>query len=338
MNKLDVTIGLTCIGAASWSSVIRHLRESRSVRLRIIGMDIHDRHAGRELVDRFHLVPGGDSQDYVEKVLEVCAREKIRILIPGADEEVFAISRSQDLFQEKGIICTVPPRDKLHLFSNKFEMYDFLHKGGVDLPWFFPVRDGSDVNAVAERMRANEDRFIIKMCQGRGGRGVFLVNRALSRPRGVTGVHRLMEVDPATMAGIVGEYPEKTFMAMEYLEGDFFSVDALCSQGEPIYLVPRERVNPRGIPWLGSKIVRREGLLQVSEKMCRLLDLHYLFDFDMAEVGTRVYPMEVNPRPSGSVCATIGAGDQPLGRSDPFVPFSSDEEARSIWLLSIPSG
>jgi carbamoyl-phosphate synthase large subunit len=305
---MDVTIGLTCVGAPAWSCVIQQLRNSPFMKLRIIGMDMHENHAGQEWVDRFYLVPAGNSEGYAEKVLGICVKEKIEILIPGADEEVFAISERQDLFEERKIICTVPPRNKLDLFSNKFAMYDFLRKNGIDVPWFFLIRDASDIRMVADSMQSNEDRFVMKRCQARGGRGVFLVNRAINSPRDITGLHKLLEIDLATMASIVGEYPGKSFMAMEYLEGTFFSVDALCERGDPIYLIPRERVNPRGIPWLGSKIVNNERLLDVCKRMCRLLSLHYLFDFDMAEVRNRIYPMEVNPRPSGSVCATIGAG------------------------------
>jgi hypothetical protein len=51
------------------------------------------------------------------------------------------------------------------------------------------------------------------------------------------------------MAGIVEGVKDKMFLAMEYLEGDYYDVDVLSDSGTPVYSVQRKRFNPNGIPW-----------------------------------------------------------------------------------------
>jgi biotin carboxylase len=187
-------------------------------------------------------------------------------------------------------------------------MYDFLSENGVTVPSYMRVRTANDLENACRKIPLHDGEFIVKISASRGGRGVFLVSMSQPETRSFFERDEIKTISLTDMAGIVEGAKDKMFLAMEYLEGDYYDVDVLSDSGTPVYSIQRKRFNPNGIPWQGSEITNNKKMNDISTKICNLLNLHYLYDFDMFVKDEVVYPIEINPRNSGSVCATISAG------------------------------
>ena len=307
-KKPIINVGFTCIGFPMWSLAIDALKSIEGVNVRIVGMDVKNDVPARNKLDSFITIPSGNSENYCDVLLDICKKEKVRILIPGADEENFALAERNYEFQSNGITCTVPAGNNLKLLSDKAAMYDFLSENGVTVPSYMRVRTANDLENACRKIPLHDGKFIVKISVSRGGRGVFLVSMSQPETRGFFERDEIKTISLTDMAGIVEGAKDKMFLAMEYLEGDYYDVDVLSDSGTPVYSIQRKRFNPNGIPWQGSEITNNKKMNDISTKICNLLNLHYLYDFDMFVKDEVVYPIEINPRNSGSVCATISAG------------------------------
>ena len=88
-----------------------------------------------------------------------------------------------------------------------------------------------------------------------------------------------------------------------------FDIDVLARKGKVIHAIPRERVNPAGVPFEGNIIRKNEKLIHIAEKITKELNLSYLFDIDvMTNKNGEFIICEINPRPSGSLAALSIAG------------------------------
>ena len=308
MKGETIKIGVTCIGFPMWNLAIEAFKATEGVDVQIVGMDVKSVVPAKKYLDSYITIPPGNFEDYADTLLNICKSEDIKVLIAGADEEVFALTEKKDEFISNGVICIVPKKDKVDLFYDKLAMYDFLSENGVTVPSYMGVRTLNDLEHACRKIPLHDGKFIVKLSRSRGGRGIFLVSMSQSEARPFFEREEIETVSLTDMAEIVESTKDNMFMAMEYLEGDYYDVDVLSDNGVPVYLIQRKRVNPKGIPWQGSEITDNKKMADISTKICNLLDLHYLYDFDMFEKDRIVYPLEINPRASGSACASIKAG------------------------------
>jgi carbamoyl-phosphate synthase large subunit len=308
MKEETIKIGITCIGFPMWNLAIEAFKATEGVDVQIVGMDVKNDVPARKYLDSYITIPPGNSEDYTDTLFNICKNENIKVLIAGADEEVIALTEKKDEFISIGVICIVPKKDKVDLFYDKLAMYDFLSENGVTVPSYMGVRTLNDLEHACRKIPLHGGKFIVKLSRSRGGRGIFLVSLSAHETGTFFDRNEMAMISLTDMAEIVESTKDSMFMAMEYLEGDYYDVDVLSDNGVPVYLIQRKRVNPKGIPWQGSEITDNKKMADISANICNLLSLHYLYDFDMFEKDGIVYPLEINPRLSGSTCATFSAG------------------------------
>jgi predicted ATP-grasp superfamily ATP-dependent carboligase len=102
-----------------------------------------------------------------------------------------------------------------------------------------------------------------------------------------------------------------TNLAMEYLPGPAYDVDVLAKNAHPLCVVPRRRTwKNRLSPFSEGCIVEdNKELVQFVENIIRVLKLNYVYDFDCGTTdGGKPAIYEINPRLSGAIAASAGAG------------------------------
>ncbi len=92
MTNKTITVGFACIGFPMWFLAIDALKSIEGVNVRIVGMDVINDVPARNNLDSFITFASGNSEDYPDVLPDICKKEKIRILIAGADEENFALA------------------------------------------------------------------------------------------------------------------------------------------------------------------------------------------------------------------------------------------------------
>ena len=67
---------ITAVGGDIAQSIIECLKDYKN-NLFLIGCDIHKKHGGSQLVDKFFIVPSADSKNYLNKITDLIKTEKI---------------------------------------------------------------------------------------------------------------------------------------------------------------------------------------------------------------------------------------------------------------------
>lgn len=310
MAKDLITVVMTCVGSTAAVEIIQALNRHSSLPIRVVGLDMDENAVGQYYADAFYPVPSGKDASYGDRLLEICRKEDVKVVIPGADEEAYSLALSIERFRDAGVVCTVPRQELVQPMSDKGALYQWLGQRGVPLPKYFQVNSPQELREAASALSYPKKPFIIKPSSSRGGRGVWLIHPEGSSLTSLLGRTHLDTITLDSFLQVV-ERAEKipSLLAMEYLPGDAYDVDVLAREGQVFYMVPRRRFNPSGIPFMGCMLEKHEGVLKLASDIQEALALTYLFDFDiaLAEDG-RPCLMEVNPRLSAGIVGTLAAG------------------------------
>lgn len=300
MNNINLL--LTCIGGYFGLCNIRALRESDKPKIRIVGVDADPNATARFFVDSFYTVPMGNDGAYIHEILKICKKEKIDIILPGADEEVYAISQKKTEFSEKGIICAVDEFNNLKLIRDRWRLYKTLEKNNLAVPDFKLISNNGELKMAADFFNYPTKKFvIIPRISKRASRGVWIVGND----------ENSVNLDKVTEYIKEDGKNELSLLASEYLPGEAYDIDVIAKAGTPLCILPRRRVYRNRLSGVseGHYIENNKKIIDYSSDIIRTLKLDGPFDFDFGsfeDSEPAVY--EINPRMSGSVAAGLGAG------------------------------
>jgi carbamoyl-phosphate synthase large subunit len=279
----SLTVLVTGVGSTTGLSVIKALRKQQSFAVRVIGTDINagDTIAGSEFCDAFVQVPRASDDDYVPTLLDICRRERVGALIPIVDPEVLAVAERRDEFGREGTRAIVASAEAVRVCNDKYETYKAFRDLGVPTP------------ATWLPGQIDDDRVpfpvIVKPADGVSSVGVARVDDAA----------QLRAALAATRRPVI----------QEYLSGAEFTIDVVSDRtGEPLAVVPRERIETRsGISYKG-RTVRDEAMISGAAAIARGLKLEGPCNVQCrVPDGTPVF-FEINPRFSGTLPLTVAAG------------------------------
>lgn len=244
----------------------------------------------------------GDDARYTQDLLEKVIDLNIRMIIPGSDEEVFALMGQEERFKQAGCILAVPPVEMLQHFRSKSSMFDHLHSLGVDVPFYRIFRTQEEFAQLLDEIKYGDKPFIIKPNASRGGRGIVVLAERLVNDR-----DGLPQYDRALCEQMIDGKTE--WMLMEFLRGEIFDTDVLSFANGERYIGSRKRMLNIAKPYYGNFFLTPKALLALSHKIHEVLPTRFLVDYDilMTKDGKAVL-LEVNPRPSGSTAAYLPFG------------------------------
>jgi len=118
MKKYNVLV--TGVGAIIGYGIINSLRKS-NLNLNIIGTDIFDDAYGRNLVDKFYVNVLASSPNYIEHINSIISKEKIDLILPGIEQDLYALYPFKDKINAKIVlnneICINISKDKLLTYN-----------------------------------------------------------------------------------------------------------------------------------------------------------------------------------------------------------------------------
>ncbi len=99
------TILITGVGDTVGQALVKAARQS-SLLLRIIGTDADAGAVGLPWVDRSGILPHcAQVEAYLEAMAELCAAEKVQLILPGSEKELVVLARAAErLRQETGAL------------------------------------------------------------------------------------------------------------------------------------------------------------------------------------------------------------------------------------------
>lgn len=306
-----VTVLLTGCGAPGAPSIIKCLRKNGEREIRIISVDMNENAASRTLVDAFYTVPPAEDPGFVDRILEICRREKVEAVLPIVTRELEVFSAAVERFEAEGIKVGVMEPEPLHIANNKGLLLSAMREAGLPTPEFRVVHTADKAETAIKKLGYPERAVVVKPTFGNGSRGTRILDPNVSRyDLFFTQKPNSTHISLSGLMEILREretIPE--MMVMEYLPGTEYTVDLLADRGQVLKGVCRRGTLVVSSIMMNSVIEQNEAALTLCAQAVKLLKFDGSVGFDLkADAAGRPLVMEVNPRLTAGVVACAVAG------------------------------
>jgi carbamoyl-phosphate synthase large subunit len=121
-------------------ALIRHFRdtlERLGVQGNLIGLDVSTDAPAFHIVDRAYTVCRIDDPAYIGYVIEICRREKARLLFPLIDTDLKKLADNRKRFADEGTAAVVSDPSVIEMSYDKRKTFEFFLSQGIPTPALF---------------------------------------------------------------------------------------------------------------------------------------------------------------------------------------------------------
>lgn len=213
--------------------------------LRVLAADLRpDLSSACLAADSSFTVPACVTPGYVDALLEICAREKVGLLVPTIDPELLPLSEAADRFAKIGTKVVISDATAVRIARDKLATAKALASAGLPTPRSLLLRDY--LAAPSEL----QGELIAKPISGSSSVG-------LVRPRTV-----------ADLAGL----PTDGYVVQEYWSGLEYTVNVFFDPaGRLVSAVPHLRMSVRSGEVSQGRTVRQPDLLAAADRLAGAL-------------------------------------------------------------------
>lgn len=302
---------MTGAGSPGGPGIIQALKKNTKINLYI--SDANPNASGRYMSNDcpFYQIPMANNKEFIPKLLDLCEKKKIYILLPLVTKELFELSIHKKKFLEKGIKVIVSDEDALFLANNKCLLYKHLKKNKVDVPKFFIANNKDQLKESVFKLNYGKVPVVIKPCIGNGSRGVRILDGSADRfdflfNQKPTSIFSTLE----EVISIIGENEIPPIVVSEYLPGTELTIDTIVQDGNLLDILIRTRASiNNGISTSGNFINDKEAINYINKIVSIIPGLKGPIGFQIKRsIAGKYLLLETNPRLQGTSVAALGLG------------------------------
>ena len=248
--------------------------------LKIYGADMAGTAPALAYCDYTRCVVSMKDPEYIKKLLDICVSDHIDLIIPTIDTDLLVLSENKEKFERIGTRVMISAPDKIRICRDKNNTSQFFVDCGLLAP--MPVNDWKEY-------KSGFPAFI-KPKDGSSSINAFKVEN---------------EEELEVYAGQVEDY-----IVQPFVSGKEYTIDIFCDwAGNPISIVPRERLQVRAGEVLKTQICMDSTMIEeaktlcVAFKPCGPMTVQLIRDAE----GIDWY-IEINPRFGGGAPLSMKAG------------------------------
>ena len=248
--------------------------------LKIYGADMAGTAPALAYCDFIRKVVAMKDPGYIDDLLSICGNDHIDLLIPTIDTDLLILSENKEKFEAIGTKVMISDPDKIRICRDKNKTSQYFVDCGLHAP--MPINDWKEY----------KDGFpaFIKPKDGSSSINAFKVEN---------------EKELEVYARQVEDY-----IVQPFVSGHEYTIDIFCNwNGEPISIVPRERLQVRAGEVLKTRIdldpimIEESKMLCAAFKPCGPMTVQLIRD----AAGTDWF-IEINPRFGGGAPLSMKAG------------------------------
>lgn len=215
---------------------------------------------------------------YIDRVLEICAKEQIAGVLSLIDPEILLLSRNRQRFSERGITVIAPREDAVALCFDKRRMYRFCVENQIPT---IPTYD--TLQAFEAAYEAGEIDFPVFIKPATGSASVNIQRIA----------------DLATLKTQLTNQPDMIIQA--FMDGPEYGVDVYCDlkTGELIEFFVKEKLLMRSGETDKARSIAPDLVRELLTDFIAKTDFRGPIDIDLFYHQGRWLISEVNPRFGG---------------------------------------
>lgn len=248
--------------------------------LKIYGADMAGTAPALAYCDFTRRVVAMKDPGYIQNLLDICAADHIDLLIPTIDTDLLILSENKEKFEAIGTRVMISAQDKILICRDKNNTSQFFVDCGLHAP--MPVNNWKDY-------KSGFPAFI-KPKDGSSSINAFKVKN---------------EEELKVYAGQVEDY-----IVQPFVSGHEYTIDIFCDwDGNPISIVPRERLQVRAGEVLKTQICMDQTMIEESKALCAAFKPCGPMTVQLIRDNAGVdWFIEINPRFGGGAPLSMKAG------------------------------
>ena len=301
MNKKKLRVLLTTSSGPGMAGIVHALKSHPLRETELLAGDVVAYETGAGLVsDVLVALPFANDAFYVDKMLSICERHCVDMILSGYSQENLILSQHISAFEAVGTKILTPPYANVAICQNKDEMLAALQEAGS--PYAVPhyaARSVEEVISACAALGYPAKAVCVKpaVCNG-GSRGFWILDENYDR-------HKAFFVDKDARRCTLDELLLKwkgiedlpAVLVMEYIDGQEYGVDVVAKEGEMLAHVIREKLPPQmaGVD-MRYKTAEDADISALADTLTRFFSLDSIVNMDIIRRGQSLYLLEINPR------------------------------------------
>lgn len=303
-----MNILFTCAGRRNY--LAGYFRDAADAPINIIGADMDPLAPALQECDVAYIVPSVFAPDYIDRIIDICAAERIDVIISLNDHELPMMASERDRIEKTGAKVLVSSSEVIDLCFDKMRSAEWVTSLGLNSP-----RTETSVEIVKAALAKGELDFplIVKPRWG-------------SASIAVLPVHSLEELDAAmilvrsqlTRAGLMpkaatgqsDDDPELSpVIIQQMIQGREYGMDVLNDlEGKTQSIYVKEKMGMRSGETDRACLRDSPELTQIGRQLGAALGHIGNMDCDILVENDVAYVLELNPRFGGGYPFTQSAG------------------------------
>lgn len=280
MNYLMCSVGRR-------GELMKDFRASMEEGSRIIATDNSTYAPALYFADKTYLVPRIDDPTYIDTLLDICKKEQINAVTTFIDPEIMILAENREKFEALGVEVLAPYLETAKLCFDKYEMFKFLKKNGINTPMTWGTYE--ETMAAVEAGEVSFPVFVKPRC-GSGSVGARKV------------------FDKETLCSAFEQ--ESTLIAQEMMDCLDLDADVYVDTKThlPVAIFSKKKISTT-IGGANKTIsFKDDKLFDFIQKALPLFKFNGPLDADFFYRDGQYYLSEVNPRFGGAYLHAYGAG------------------------------
>jgi len=248
--------------------------------LKIYGADIAGTAPALAYCDYKRKVVAMKDPGYIQNLLDMCVTDHIDLLIPTIDTDLLVLAENRAKFEARGTRVMISDADKIRICRDKNLTSQFFVDCGLHAPK--PVNDW-------KKYKSGYPAFI-KPKDGSSSINAFKAEN---------------EEELEVYAGQIEDY-----IVQPFVRGHEYTIDIFCNwDGEPIFIVPRERLQVRAGEVLKTRISMDKTIIEEAKRLCKAFKPYGPMTVQLIRDDAGIdWFIEINPRFGGGAPLSMKAG------------------------------
>ncbi len=271
-------MNILILSAGTRNKIVQYFKREIKNNGKVVATDMSELAPAIYEADKFYIVPPMNNPVYIEKILEICQKEKIDALFTLIDPEISLIAQNKEKFLNIGVIPLVSDYENVELAFDKFKMYTFLKENG-----FKTAKSYIDKNKFYQDLNKGNIKFPVFIKPVKGSASI-----------NISKVNSKEEVDL-----LFSLYDN--LIIQEFLDGQEIGADIYIDpiSKKVVSIFTKEKIKMRAGETDKARSFKNDELFDLICKLVEKIGYEYMIDMDIFEINGEYYISEINPRFGG---------------------------------------
>lgn len=280
-----MNINILILSAGRRVELVKCFKEAANiadVNSKVITADLSNTAPATFFGDKNYIIPRIGEVDYLDSIIDICIKEDIKLIVPTIDTELLIMAENKELIENRtSTKVLISDLRAIEICRNKINTNKFFAENNFGVPKEITLDDVKNKNY--------KFPLFIKPFNGSSSINTFKINN-----------------DKELKFFI--EYIEKPII-QEFIEGKEYTIDVFVDfDGNPITIVPRERLATRSGEISKGRIVKDRELIEETRKVIMKLKPIGHITVQCMKTTDGIKFIEINPRFGGGAPMSIKAG------------------------------